>query len=86
MALTSSSKVAQTFSPVKATGPPCLSTSPGSVIHHKPYQVLPDKIIVSYKSIERAPYGVSRSYRVLSPQLLLRKFDLVRDCLGCPWG
>jgi len=32
--------------------------------------------------IERGKrYGVSSSRRVLSPQLLLKKFDLVRDCL-----
>ena len=61
-----------------------------SMIHHKVSQ-LPERIIVSYKYIERYKrYGVSSSRRVLSPQLLLKRFDQVRDCLqyalGLPTG
>ena len=81
MAVTSPSKVAQPFSPVKSKVIIDTSHSPDSMIHHKPPQ-LPEKIIVSYKSIERGnPYGVSQARRVLSPGLLLRKYDYVRDCL-----
>lgn len=52
---------------------------PDSMIHHKPL-AFQDKRIVYYRyeDIGRS-YGVSRSRRVLSPQRLLKKFDLVRD-------
>ncbi|MBA7560958.1 hypothetical protein ES708_02592 [subsurface metagenome] len=59
---------------------------PEPVIHHKvqgPY-------IVGYTIREiqygGKPYGVSRSHRVLSPGLLLKKYDRVRDCLAGPMG
>lgn len=62
------------------------NTSSNSMIHHKAPQ-LPEKIIVSYKSIERGnPYGVSQARRVLSPQLLLKEFDYIRDCLDYTLG
>jgi len=55
---------------------------PDSVIHHN-VPLPPSKIIVSYSLLKRGnPYGVSRSYRVLSPQLLLKKYDYVRACLA----
>lgn len=73
--------LAQSFDPVKF---PVNFRSPSdknSMIHHN--QDLPrSKIIVSYKSIGNSSrYGVSRSYRILSPQLLFKKFDHVRDAL-----
>ena len=55
-----------------------------SMIHHNT-QLRSNKVIVSYKSIRRGDsYGVSQQYRVLSPGLLLKKYDLVRDCLAGP--
>ncbi len=52
-----------------------------SMIHHNvsPYPL--SKIIVSYKTLSSRPYGVSRSRRVISPELLTKKYDYVRDCL-----
>lgn len=54
---------------------------PDSMIHHKYSPSLRKKIIVSYNTLSRRPYGVSQARRVLSPQLLLKRFDTVRDCL-----
>ena len=74
------------FSPVKSS-PPAIRIAPSnSMIHHNGPGALPHKVIVTYKNIERSPYGVSPAYRVLSPQLLLRKFDQVRACLAGPLG
>ena len=82
MALTSSKTLAHSFSPVKSSSPVTGGTTANSMIHHKE-PLLPKRIIVSYKSIERGnPYGVSSTYRVLSPQLLLKKYDYIRDCLS----
>lgn len=78
--------VAQMVFPVK---PPINSQLPlfaDSMIHHNEPS-LPSRIIVSYSLIRRGnPYGVSRSYRVLSSQLLLKKFDRVRECLANSLG
>ena len=81
MALTSPSKVTQTPPPVKSLPPGGTGATSDSMIHHNVPGVIPRKLIVSYKSIERAPYGVSQSRRILSPQILLKKFDRIRDCL-----
>ena len=66
---------------VKFPGTKVISATLNSMIHHKE-TYLPKMIILSknfnYKAM---PYGVSRTYRILSPQLLLKKFDQVRDCL-----
>ncbi len=57
-----------------------------SMIHHNP-DLGENRLIVSYKSIERGdPYGVSKHYRVLTSGLLLKKYDMVRDCLAGPLG
>ena len=75
------SSIEQTFLPVKAQVDTQLSLPlfPESVIHHK---VLLDRIVIrSKKDLDPRPYGVSPAYRVLSPQLLLKRFDQVRDCL-----
>ncbi len=82
----SPSTVAQTFLPVKPSIPSIPSIPSNSMIHHK-YSLPPDRIIVSYKRLKSSPpYGVSPSYRVLSPGLLLKKYNLVRDCLAGPLG
>jgi hypothetical protein len=52
------------------------------MIHHKSPS-LPNRVIVSYSRLNiDKRYGVSQSRRILSPQLLLKRFDMVRDCLS----
>lgn len=69
------------FDFVKSSPPDNISHSPGSMAHHKASEV-PNKIIVTRKNICReGPYGVPRSHRVLTPSLLIKKHDEVRDCL-----
>lgn len=76
----------QPFDNVKSSQPPLFDLPSDPMIHHKPPS-LDNKIIVSYQSIQRGDrYGVSKYYRVLSPGLLLKKYDLVRDCLASPLG
>ena len=55
--------------------------SPDSVIHHKSLPSIRKKIIVSYNTLARRPYGVSQARRALSPQLLLKRYDHIRECL-----
>jgi len=57
------------------------SPSPDSMIHHNVSTSTSQRLIVSYKSLRSRRYGVSRSRRVLSPELLTKKYDYVRDCL-----
>ena len=52
-----------------------------SMIHHKDQSNGIEKERMIYRKYGYKPYGVSSSRRVLSPQLLLKKFDYVRDCL-----
>lgn len=74
-------KVAHLFSPVKPQSINKLSTPPNSMIHHKDHSFT-NTIIYKYKKKNTpTPYGVSSSYRVLSPQLLLKKHDCIRNCL-----
>jgi len=73
--------VAQPFWPVKPSIPSIPSIPSNPVIHHKP-QVPHNYLIVSYSSIDSGKrYGVSRSHRVLSPGLFIKRFDYIRDCL-----
>lgn len=51
------------------------------MIHHKETTQLKKRIVYSKREYPFPPYGVSRSRRVLSPQLLLNRYDRVRDCL-----
>ena len=79
---TTNTKVAQPFLPVKSRVASNDIPSSNSMIHHKDYSY---SIRIIYKSKEKplsTPYGVSSSQRVLSPQLLLKKYDQVRDCLA----
>lgn len=79
-------KLAQAFCSVNPPLNTQLPLFPGSMIHHKAYRYS-NHMIVSHKSIsEGKPYGVSRYYRVLSPQLLLKKFDRISDCLEVVLG
>jgi len=75
------SKVAQTFGYVK-------SPSPGSMIHHKVIinNTLDNNRHTTHRIILRKGmclnhYGVSSSQRIISPGLMLKKFDYIRDCL-----
>jgi len=82
--------ITDNFPPVKSTNSTTGGNLRNPVRHHK-YSPPPDKLIVSFKSITgTSPYGVSPSQRVLSPQLLLKRFDQVKDCLegvlGSPPG
>ena len=85
-AINSPTTVAQPFCPVKPSNNSQLPLFPVSMIHHKSCLPGSSKVIVSYGNYRERPYGVSRSRRVLSPQLLLKKFDLVRDCLQSVLG
>lgn len=78
--------LAQPFWPVKSLNSQFPLSFPNSMIHHK-LSLLPSKIIVSSNNIGiNKAYGVSRTYRVLSPGLLVKKFDLVRDFLQYTLG
>jgi len=58
-----------------------LSLFPDSVIHHKTLLPRKRRIVYSKGITTSPPYGVSRSRRVLTPELLLKRYDRVRDCL-----
>ncbi len=75
------STLEQSFLPVKSTLNTVLISSSNSMIHHKVSPNLPQYIVVTYRNLSSPPYGVSQSRRVLSPQLLLKKHDYIRDCL-----
>ena len=76
-----STTLAQTFCPVKPINSLMSITSPNPMIHHKPRVPGNDKLIVSYNNYRGIPYGVSRSQRILSPGLFMKRFDDIRDCL-----
>jgi len=76
------SKVAHSFCPVKSLNPIPFTRPSDSMIHHNVLGNTPRNIIVTYKRYREKRYGVSPSYRILTKGLLLKKFDLVRDCLS----
>lgn len=81
-----SPKLAQSLYPVKSQPSLLSNDTLETLIHHKRGEPR-RKIIVTYGNMGKwEPYGVSQSQRVLSPALLLRKFDQVRDCLAGPLG
>lgn len=57
-----------------------------TVIHHKPFTTnnthLPNKILYKENSSREVPYGVSRTRRLLSPSLMLRRHNDICHCLG----
>lgn len=73
--------LAHSFWPVKSDSSSWLTLPVDSMIHHKVSLSKNKKMIVSYSGYRGKPYGVSKAQRVLSPQLLLKKFDYIRDCL-----
>lgn len=75
----SSPSLEQPFCPVKSTSKLNTTHSSDSMIHHNA-SPLPDRVLLYSKGMCRyKPYGVSRTYRVLSPQLLLRKWNYIRS-------
>lgn len=54
---------------------------PASMIHHNTSLSCNKRIVYYRGSTLSTPYGVSSSRRVLSRELLLKRFDRVRDCL-----
>jgi len=73
--------LAQPFSLVKPGETAGSDTLSKMMIHHKEDTIIPPIILKNRNSSLPSPYGVSRNDRVLSPQLLIQKFDQVRDCL-----
>ncbi len=75
-------KVARPFYNVKPSQTNFSPLGPEPVIHHK----VPSPYIVgsTLEDIEKRGkrYGVSSSHKVLTKGLLLKQFDLVRDCLA----
>lgn len=74
--------VEQPFSPVKSSPPVYPVNTPDSMIHHKVSPNPPQYIVVTRKNLSSPPYGVSQSQRILTKDLLLKKYDQVRDCLA----
>lgn len=71
----------QPFSPVKSNIPHPLYPHPDSMIHHKEGG---NRLLIVYRErlyCRDKGYGVSSSQRVLSPQLLFKRYDLIRKCL-----
>lgn len=79
--LPTNSKVAQSCLSVKSLNSLPFTLPSASMIHHNVSTNVPNKIIVTYKRYREKRYAVSSSYRILTKGLLLKKFDLVRDCL-----
>ncbi len=71
--------------PTALTSPLHFSTQlpliPGAMIHHKVFWYSDIPVYSSRGCRLPSPYGVSPAFRVLSPQVLLKRFDHVRDCL-----
>ena len=78
---TSPSRLAQPFCPVKPSIPSIPSIPSNPMIHHKSRISRNKKLIVSYGRYREERYGVSRSHRLLSPGLFIKRFDNIRDCL-----
>lgn len=80
------STVAQPFQSVNRDDTGSTIPPPGSMMHHK--GSLPDRLVI--RSLDsmgtRKPYGVSPDERVLSPSLILKKWDYIRDCLEVVLG
>lgn len=86
MTLTSPSKVAQTFSPVKSKVIIDTSHSPDSMTPHSTSQR--KRIRGNRNKVWRETryYGVSSDYRVLSKSLFIKHFDRIRDFLKWTLG
>ena len=74
-------KLAHPFQNVKPLLNTQLTLFPDSVIHHNKGRSGREYIVLSKRNLHSQPYGVSSALRVLSPGILLKRFDQVRDCL-----
>jgi len=81
-----SPNLAQMFDSVKPKVNTQLPLFSDTVIHHKVLRDVTLKVPIVYKGYGCKTYGVSSSRRVLTPDLLLKKFDYVRDCLKLTLG
>lgn len=79
--ITTTRTLAQPFWPVNTHTAINFSCLPDSMIHHKVSLSEKNNMIVSYSRYRCKAYGVSPAYRVLSPQLLFKKQEYIRDCL-----
>ena len=78
--------IAHPFLPVKSPLNSQLPLLPDSMIHHKVTVSRKGNSIVSYSRDRKKDYGVSSSNRLLSPALLMKKWDYVCDCLRLVLG
>ena len=81
-ALPTNTTLEQMSEPVKPTTSTPEKASSSTMIHHKVLRLRIKGSDKTYEGYMGKPYGVSPSYRVLSPQLLLKKYDYVIDCLN----
>ncbi len=79
-------KVAHPFYNVKSSQTNFSPPDPEPVIHHNVPERKAKIIIYSNGTMESTCYGVSSSSRVLTPGLLVKKFDAIRDCLQYTLG
>lgn len=56
-------------------------SSSDSMIHHKDLKPEIQKERIIYRGYREKGYGVSSSHRLFSPQMFVKKFDYIRDCL-----
>lgn len=77
----STASIEHPFASVKPDQGHQLPLFPDNVIHHNSNPSSKKKKIVYKRNQLDKPYGVSRLYRVLSPQLLFKRHDRVRDFL-----
>lgn len=69
------------FPVVNTTVPRQLPLFLTDMIHHNISRYKKKRIILGKGSMSPPPYGVSRGRQILSPELFLKKFNLVRKCL-----
>ena len=72
--------------PVKVYQSSFLPELDNTMIHHK--DPIPQRRIILSKSFTRNPssYGVSKARRILSPQVLFKRHDRIREALECCVG
>jgi len=75
------SNLAHPFGNVKPSVLTQLPLFSDSMIHHNKGRGSRGYIVLRRGDVPSPSYGVSQSRRVLSPQLLLKRYDRIRDCL-----
>lgn len=81
-----SNNIAQMFHPVNSHSSKRVFEPTNSMIHHK--SLSNNKRIIYPSNLKKLPssYGVSQFRRVLTPELYIKKFDYLRDCLRYTLG